>query len=113
VNSVNDIIEYLNSLPEVKRLKELETYIDKNDRINSKIKELKELQKKMVNSKEFNQPKQYNEYKNQYKSLFEKINDMPFVEEYLELLEIVDNILKDLTDNIEIKIEELINSAVR
>ena len=107
MNSIDDIISYLNSLPEVIRLKELEKYIDNNPKINSKIKELKDIQKKMVTSKEFNQLNQYKEYKNEYDSLLNEINDMPFVEEYLELLEIVDNILKNLTDDIEYKIEEI------
>ena len=111
MNSTDDIISYLNTLPEVIRLKELEKYIDNNPKINSKISELKDIQKKMVTSKEFNQLNQYMEYKNQYDLLLNEINDLPFVEEYLELLEIVDNILKDLTDNIEYKIEELMKKG--
>ncbi len=111
MNSTDDIITYLNSLPEVIRLKELEKYIDNNPKINSKINELKDIQKKMVTSKEFNQLNQYKEYKNQYDSLLNEINDLPFVEEYLELLEIVDNILKDLTDNIEYKIENIMKKG--
>lgn len=111
MNSTDDIITYLNSLPEVIRLKELEKYIDNNPKINSKINELKDIQKKMVTSKEFNQLNQYKEYKNQYDSLLNEINDLPFVEEYLELLEIVDNILKGLTDNIEYKIENIMKKG--
>ena len=49
------IIDYFNSLPEVKRLKELEPYIKNNPEIINRFTELKNIQKKMVASKEFNQ----------------------------------------------------------
>ena len=48
---MNDLKQGFLSLPEVKRLKELEGFIDTNLELNQKINELKDLQKKMVNAK--------------------------------------------------------------
>jgi len=56
----DEIIKYFNDLEEVKRIKELEPYIKNNEEINNKFNELKDIQKQMINSKEFNQFNQYN-----------------------------------------------------
>jgi len=106
---VNNIKEYFQSLPEVIRIKELEHYIDTNADIQKTFNELKDKQKQMMNAKEFNQLNQYHEYLNEYKAIKAELLDLPFVEEYLELLEVVNNMLVDLTKSIENKINKLIN----
>lgn len=100
-NRIDNIKEYFNSLPEVKRIKELESYIDSNSEINNTFNAIKEIQKKMVNAKEFNQINQYKLYLDEYNLLKDKLMDLPFVEEYLELLEIVNSKLVLLTQTIE------------
>ena len=109
MNSKNKIIEYFNSLPEVARIKELEHYIDNNEKIKKAFNELKDIQKKMVASKEYNQINQYKIYKIDYENKRCELYDLPFVEEYLELLEYVDNLLIDFTNKIEEGIEKKIN----
>lgn len=108
MNSTDKIIDYLNSLEEVKRFKELDNYITRNKAINNKIVELNVIKKKMVNSKEFNQINQYSVYKKEYDSIYNEIINMPFVEEYLELKEYVINLLNDIKTDIEDRIEEII-----
>ena len=108
MNSTDKIIDYLNNLDEVKRFKELDNYISKNKAINDKINNLNIIKKKMVNSKEFNQINQYNEYKKEYDIIYNEIIDMPFVEEYLELKEYVLDLLNNIKNNIEYSIEEII-----
>ncbi|MBQ9124993.1 MAG: YlbF family regulator [Acholeplasmatales bacterium] len=100
-NRIDNIKEYFNSLPEVKRIKELESYIDSNNEINDTFNAIKDIQKKMVNAKEFNQINQYKLYLEEYNLLRDKLMDLPFVEEYLELLEIVNSKLVFLTQTIE------------
>lgn len=109
MNSLDKVKEYFNSLPEVIRIKELEKFIDNNEEINDKLSELKEIQKKMVNSKEYNQINQYNELSISYNELKEEIVDYPFVEEYLELLDIVNDMLLNFTNIIEYNIAKIIN----
>ena len=109
MNSKDKLIEYFNSLPEVKRIKELEHYIDNNLNMKKTLNEIKALQKRMVSSKEFNQIKQYNQLKEEYDIKVNEYLDLPFVSEYLELLEYVNNLLLDLTKEIELGIEKKIN----
>lgn len=109
MTSKEEIISYFNSKDEVKRLKELEHLIDKDDVLKNKINELKSLQQKMINSKEYNLINQYKEDKRLYDELLEEINDYPFMGEYLDLLELVNNELRYLTDGINEEIDKLIN----
>ena len=110
MNSKDKIIEYFNSLPEVKRIKELEHYIDNNEKIKNAFNEIKALQKQMVNSKEFNQINQYNQLKKEYDIKLKEYMDLPFVEEYSELIEYVNNILINLSKEIEYQIDKKINN---
>ena len=90
----------------VKRIQSLENIIDNNQELKDKLKSLKELQKKMVNAKEFNQFNQYKSYKEEYDVLYEEVLDFPFVEEYLDLLEEANNKLLDICFIIENKINK-------
>lgn len=101
-------VEFL-ATPEVKRIKELEAFIDNNDDINTLFIRLKEIQKQMVHAREYNQPNQYNIYKDEYNSVYNELLDMPFMEEYLELLEIVDGRLSSFTYTVEKEINKIIN----
>lgn len=97
--------EFLNT-DLVKRIQSLEKIIDNNPPLNEKLNSLKDLQKKMVNAKEFNQINQYKAYKEEYDKLYAEILEFPFVEEYLELLEQANNILLDICYIIENKINK-------
>lgn len=92
--------------PEIKRLKELEAVLDSNAQLDEKIFALKQKQKQMVNAKEYHQLKQYNAYSSEYHQIYQEILDFPFVEEYLDLLELVNNELLNITNIIEKKINK-------
>ena len=110
-NRITEIKKEFLSLPEVIRIQELEKYIDNNASINNKLNELKEKQKQMVNAKEYNQLNQYKIYLDEYNNLKSELLDLPFVEEYLELLEIVNEKLTGLTNEIEYKLNKAINGT--
>ena len=95
--------EFLNT-ELVKRIHSLEKYIDNNEELNFKLNELKNIQKKMINAKEFNQINQYKVYKEEYENLYNEVLEFPFVEEYLELLDEANNKLLDICYIIENKI---------
>lgn len=109
MNNISDLEEYFKSLPEVKRIHELEPYIDQSKKIQEAFQEVKNIQKKLVSSKEFNQKKQYQIYLEEYEKAKERLMDLPFVEEYLELIDIVGQKLKDLTSIIESELYKKIN----
>ncbi|MDE6656145.1 MAG: YlbF family regulator [Anaeroplasmataceae bacterium] len=103
---MNNLKNAFSQLPEVKRIHEIEGFIDKNQEIQEMLKHLKDIQKKMVHAKEFNQPKQYMAYKKEYDEIYQEILDYPFVEEYLDLLEEVNQLLLSITNCIEEKINK-------
>ena len=109
MTSKEKIIQYFNDLEEVKRLKELEPYIKSNNEINKKFDELKDIQKKMVVSKEFELTNQYIIYQKEYNKTKEELLDLPFVDEYLELVDYVNQMLDNLANEINYLIDKDIN----
>ena len=101
------IIEYFNSLPEVKRIKELEPFIDNNKKIQDQFERVKASQRAYVLKKESKQD--FSLELDLYNKEKEKLFDMPFVEEYLELIDIVHEMLNDLTSIIENQLYKKIN----
>lgn len=106
---MNDIKQAFLESEEVQRLQALEKVLDNNEQLQSLISKLKKKQKQMVNSKEFHQPKQYNTYKKEYEDLYSQIMDFPFVEEYIELLQKVNDDLSLVSQ----KIEDIINKKIK
>ena len=100
MNNIDGIKEYFNSLPEVKRIHELEPYIDNSKKINDTFNELKSIQRKMVEAKEYKDLDNFELLKASYEKKKDELLDLPFVEEYLELIEIVGNMLHELTSSI-------------
>lgn len=104
-NRIDEIKNVLLGMPEVIRFKELEGYINKNERINTLFSQVKEKQKQMINAKEFNQHNQYNIYNKEYNDLLNELYNLPFVEEYLELVDIINQKLGSLSFLIEKELE--------
>lgn len=105
----NKLLDYFNNIPEVIRLKELKNYIESNEKIIIKFDEIKDLQKQIVNAKEFNQINQLKVYEEEYKRLNQELLDIPFVEEYLELMNYVDTMINNFVKEIEYQINKKIN----
>ena len=109
VSNISPLKEYFSNIPEVKRIKELEGYIDTNPEIKKAFDEVKRIQKCLVSSKEFHQENQYRMYLEEYKNAKDALLNLPFVEEYLELIEIVGNMLKNASSLIEEELKNEIN----
>ena len=109
MNRIDNLKNYFESLEEVKRLHELEPYIKNNKEINEKFDLLIHKQKQIVNAKEFNQINQLKIFEEEYKKIKEELMALPFVEEYIELVELINNRLEDLKFYLEKKLDEAIN----
>ena len=105
----NKLLDYFNNIPEVIRLKELKNYIESNEKIINKFDEIKNVQKQIVNAKEFNQINQLKVYEDEYKRLNQELLDIPFVEEYLELMNYVDQMINSFVKEVEYLIDKKIN----
>ena len=87
MNSFDKLIETLNNDPYIKRIKEIEEYIDNNDILKKLIKKRQEVARKLLNAKHNGDIKDYQSNQSEYDVLTQNILDFPFVEEYLDLLE--------------------------
>lgn len=105
----NKLLDYFNNIPEVIRLKELKNYIESNEKIINKFDEIKNVQKQLVNAREFNQINQLKVYEDEYKRLNQELLDIPFVEEYLELMNYVDQMINSFVKEVEYQIDKKIN----
>ena len=104
----NKLLDYFNNIPEVIRLKELKNYIESNEKIINKFDEIKNVQKQLVNAREFNQINQLKVYEDEYKRLNQELLDIPFVEEYLELMNYVDQMINSFVKEVEYQIDKKI-----
>ncbi len=109
MNSIIKLKDYFNNLEEVKRIKELKPYIENNNDIKALMNELQLKQKQIVNAKEFNQFNQLKIYNLEYEKIKEELYNIPFVEEYIELVDYVNNLLNELVNEIDFKLDKLIN----
>ena len=99
VSRIKCLIDYYNELPEVKRLKELEPYYDNNKLISEILASMDELNKKMKVAYGNEDFLGYKSYKDEYYNKYQQLLDIPFVEEFKELIDIIYNRL-DMTSKI-------------
>lgn len=99
----------MNSLEEVKRFKELHEMLSKNNEVSKLFEEVKNKQQQLVNARNFKQEEQAKIYEKEYNELLEKLKDLPFVEEYQELSEIVNEKLGDVAYLLEDMLDDVIN----
>lgn len=105
--SLQVLIDDINNLPYIIRLHELEPYIDQNEEIKDKLEEIKMIQKQMVNSAYFHKTNAKKDYEEKLEGLKQELKDIPFVEEYIDLLNEAYYTLKNIVSTIE---EEINNS---
>ena len=109
MSNIDKLQNYFSNLDETKRFKELENYIKNNKKIKKLYDDMLEKQKQLVNAKEFNQKEQAKIYEEEYNKLQQELLDMPFVEEFLELVDILNSKLNIISSELEDKLEKVIN----
>ena len=90
---MNSLLKYFKNEKEFVRLKELNKYFKKNEVLYAKISEMTTLQKSIVKYRFIDDKITYDLNK-KYNKLLEDIIDIPFVEEYFELLNLFYNSLE-------------------
>ena len=109
VNSLDRLIADIKEEPKIKRLKELEEYIDKDKDITSLLNMKKHISKEMVLARKLNLLNTYDEYKKEYDQIDDKIGNSLFVEEYMDLLNDAHNDLEIMTAYLEKNINKHLN----
>lgn len=103
LEKISELIDLVKNDDQVKRYQELEKLIKNDLNINNQLKEIKELQKRMV-KQEYSGSFTLDSIKNEYNRKIDDLKAYPYVEEYLELLEYINDdlqlIIKIIEDEI-------------
>lgn len=109
MSNIDELKDYFNNLEEVKRFKELEKYINNNKNLKALIDSYHQKQKQYVNALEFKQENQAKIYEDELAKLKNEILDIPFVDEYLELIDIINQKLEIVSSELNYKLDKIIN----
>ncbi len=90
--------------PYLERLKKLEKAMDSNPEIIDLIKQKQQISQNMINSKVIGLTNNYLALKDEYNQIEDKIKDIPFLDEYLDLLNYYNTYLKTIMSYLEYKI---------
>lgn len=90
--------------PYLERLKTLEKAMDSNPEIIDLIKQKQQISQNMINSKVIGLTNNYLALKEEYNQIEDKIKDIPFLDEYLDLLNYYNTYLKTIMSYLEDKI---------
>lgn len=106
------LLTLINQNEKIKRYKHLEKIINNNDEIMSLLEQIKEAQQQMVNANHIENKSIYNKYKERHDRLYEQIDNIPLLNEYLALQGEINEVLSYITETIEDGIEkELLKEA--
>ena len=108
MTSFDKMIEKLKGSEEIRRINQLEKVIDSNLELKNLILRKNEVSKLILNSKRVGLQNAYLEYKKEYDSINEKILAYPFVEEYLDLLNEMNDEIKLINQYLENKINKIL-----
>jgi len=90
LSKLDELVQKLQEDEQINRFKELEQVIDQNEELQQKFKRLLDLQKIMVQH-EVKDHKEYPTSKAAYDQMYQDITDHLIVEEYLELLNYIND----------------------
>ncbi len=99
--NLDNLFALLDKDPYLERMHNLEMSMDQNKEIVNLINKKKEISKNMINSKVIGLTNNYLALKNEYDIINEQIKDIPFLDEYLDLLEYYNDYLKTIISYLE------------
>ncbi len=108
MNKIDEIIKELSNLPEAKRIKELEPLINNNEDIKLLLDNILNKEKELVDARYYHKDNE-KKLKEEYDSMKEELLNMPFMEEYLELLDYFEILLNNMSKYINDEISKEIN----
>lgn len=108
--NLDNFYAYFKEDPNYIRLRELETYFDNNDKVKKLIERKQELSKNIINSRYIGLKENAKEVKKEYDALNEEIENVPLLDEYLDLLDYFYDLTKEITSYIENKINQKLNN---
>lgn len=104
-----EFIDLIKSNETIKRYRQIEEVINKNSDLKSKINEVKTVQKQLVNAKEIKKAEAIKAFEIKMENLLDEISDFPLLNEYLDLQDEINSMLKNVLSIIE---DEINNSLI-
>ncbi len=105
------LIELIKDNETIKRYKQIEVVINKDKQLKRNINKLKTIQKQLVNAKEIGKMKAVEKFQSEFDLLLEEIETYPLMTEYLDLQDEINQMLKDVLNIIEDKINDKIENS--
>ncbi len=112
MNSLDKLFTYFDNDQNIKRLHALEKAFDSDTEISKLINLKQEYSKQMINAKYLRLTNTYNDYREKYDQVNKKLMDYPFLDEYMDLLNYYNNLLKDIINYIETNVNKKISSKM-
>ncbi len=103
---MNDLIDSISQLEEVKKYKRLEKLVDSSEEYKETLKKLFEYQKQMVNSKHYGLENNYFIFLEKYNNLKKELEDDVLLNMYFDSLEDVNNLLEVISGIVSNKVNE-------
>lgn len=109
-NKVEEITARLDELEEVERFKALESRLNDNQKVKDKIERIKKLQKQAVNLQAYGKVEAVKHVDAQIDEIQAEIDSIPIVQEFQSAQVIVNDILQSITNQINQKVDQTIDS---
>lgn len=100
LDEAKKLAHMLSNIEEINRFKVIEAKINQNERLQSLIKKLKVLQKQAVNLEAYGKEKALAIVEQEIKKIEDEIDEMPIVQEFKEIQDVVNDILQLVTGTI-------------
>ncbi|HLS34733.1 MAG TPA: YlbF family regulator [Bacillota bacterium] len=94
LDEAKKLAHMLSNIEEINRFKVIEAKINRNERLQSLIKKLKVLQKQAVNLEAYEKKKALEIVETEIKKIEDEIDEMPIVQEFKEVQDVVNDILQ-------------------
>jgi|SRR5699024_2368575 len=100
LEEAKQLAHMLSNIEEINRFKIIEAKINQNERLQSLIKKLKVLQKQAVNLQAYGKDKALTIVEKEIKNIEDEIDEMPIVQEFKEVQDVVNDVLQLITGTI-------------
>ncbi|MCK9235915.1 MAG: YlbF family regulator [Acholeplasmataceae bacterium] len=95
------LLQMMKEHPKIQRYQRIEKAIHENEGLKAKLKQLKDLQKQLINAKELQKPKAIALFTDQYNALLESIEEFPLMSEYLALQSEINETIQSIAEILE------------